>query len=79
MNTDIDNLYMDVLNGRRVMVDKWHGMWSSPDGEFIRVQGSGSWAFRSDDKERFYEELEGLVNNHAQGDDSKIKVKLWDF
>lgn len=75
----MEKLYVEILKGNRLMLDNYHGMTLSPDGEFIRVQGSGSWAFRAEDKARFIEEAQDLSDKHASGNASDYSINKYSW
>jgi hypothetical protein len=69
-----DNAYLTVLQGKHITIDNYYGFYLSLDGEFIRVQGAGSWANKSDDKKSFLEDFDKLLAREAHGDINNMVV-----
>jgi len=68
------NLYLEVLKGKNVTIDNYYCFYLSGDGEYIHVQGAGSWANRADDKQAFLNDLNRLTEQYASSDVSKWVV-----
>lgn len=71
-----NQLYLAVLQGKNVTVKNWYGFYLSGDGEYIHVQGAGSWAHKSDDKTSFLNDLDNFIRQYAQGDINNFEVAV---
>lgn len=71
-----DNAYLTVLQGNSIRISNYYGFCLSPDGEFIRVQGAGSWAHEASDKASFLEDFDKLLVREAHGDINRMVVTL---
>lgn len=63
----MDHLYLKVLQGHNVTIDNYYGFYLSGDGAYIHVQGAGSWAHKSDDKQAFLDDAQKLADRHGDG------------
>lgn len=71
----IDDLYLAVLQGKSaVLGDGYYGFRLTGDGEFISVQGAGSWAHRSEDKSAFMSDAYKLTERYGDGTLDSYKI-----
>jgi hypothetical protein len=69
-----DNAYLTVLQGHNIRIDNYYGFYLSSDGEYIHVQGAGSWANRASDKASFLQDFDKLLARESHGDINNMVV-----